>query len=175
MRSNTALGFAACLAAVSLTALAYQPADPGPRAPQPPSTDQPVRQPGRGGPGARGENPGVGPTMKSMNRALRSLRDQIADNSKKDENLRFINDIQRGCVISKGQPVPADILRNAPDDAGRAKFADTYRRSLMASLRILLDIEQDIIDGKGDAAKSHLDALVKLRDDVHDQLGVKED
>lgn len=118
--------------------------------------------------------------MKQMNGALRRLKEQVGDAAKRDENLKIINDMQRGCVGAKGLPVPADVLgpKNpagvlAPNDDA-AKKTEGYHRDLIAAMRLMLDIETDLLDNKSDAAKAKLDALMKLRDEAHTRLGVKD-
>jgi DNA-binding protein H-NS len=69
------------------------------------------------------------------------LSKQIGDASKLEENLKLINDMQRGCVTAKS--AKAQIPRNAPeeytkDDAAKAKFADTARAELKAKIDALI-------------------------------------
>lgn len=127
------------------------------------------------GGGAQGRGASISGSMKSINRAAKQLLEQITDSSKMDENLKLINDMQRSAVIAKGLPLPADVLEHGKDDAAKAKMRETFRRDLMKALGLMLDIEGDLLDGKGDAAKVKLDELTKLREKSHDELGVKED
>ncbi len=113
--------------------------------------------------------------MKSMNRPLRQLRTQIGDATKKDENLRLINDMQRGCVAAKGQPVPHEVTDLAADDAAKVKMADEYRRELLGALKLMVEVEQAILDDKADEATAKLDALVAARDHAHEELGIKDE
>jgi hypothetical protein len=177
--SAAVVAFAACVGIVA----ARQPAPDVP-AKQAPSADQPAGQPGARGPGERGPGergrgrPAEGPVnveaaMKGMARAMKQLAPQIADASKKDENLKLINDMQRACVAAKGAPVPDGVLSRAKDDAERAKWATEYRKDLLASVRVMLDIEQDLLDGKGQDAKVKLDQIIKLRDGSHNLMGVR--
>ncbi len=137
---------------------------------------QPQGQPERGGgPGGRGQQVSVEGAMKGMNRALRQLNQQIGDATKREENLRLINDMQRGCVNAKGAALPEDVLKKANDDAGKKKMREEFRRELIKTMRLLLDIEADIADGKNDAAKTKLGELTKLRDHGHEEMGVKDE
>lgn len=134
---------------------------------------------GRGGPGRAGRPDGQGPSvqaaMKAINRGYRQLGDQIASAAKKDDNLRIIGEMQRATLAAKGQPVPADLLAHAGDDAAKAKLAATFRSELIGALRAMLDLEQDVVDGRTDAAKSKLEALLKVRDHGHTAMGVSEE
>lgn len=163
MRMSTSLRLALVLGAglcLSASGLSLQPADE--RAPAQ------GRQPS--GPGMDVES-----AMKSMNRALRTLRKNIEQPANKDENLKLLNDMQRACAAAKSQPLPGDVLRHAKDDTDKAKFADSYRKNLVASMRLLLDIEDAVAEGKSDVAKAKTDELVKLRDAAHKELGMKEE
>lgn|SRR5262245_56129005 len=181
--------FVPVLAAVSLAfagvALSQpapsQPKDPAAAPGQPADSGSPrQRQPVRpGSPEGRPGDPAapvsIDRAMKGTNRAIRQLRGQVTDSSKKDENLRLVSDAQRGLVLAKGQPLPDDVLKNAKDDAAKAQMNAAFRKDLIGALHLLLDIETDIADGKGDAAKAKLEELIKKRDAAHKELGVKDE
>ena len=116
----------------------------------------------------------VGGGMNGMNRALRQLSRQIEDATKRDENLRLVNDMQRGCVGAKGAALPEGVLKKAKDEAEKKKMSDEFRRELIKVMRLLLDIETDIADGKTEAAKTKLAELTKLRDHGHEEMGIEE-
>lgn len=129
---------------------------------------------GERGPGGE-RGPSVEGAMKGMNRALKALKGQIADASKKDENLQLINDMQRGCIAAKGAKfeLPKDSKPASPDEL--AAIAKKFRAEMISLARQLLALEEDIIDGKTDQAKLKLDAIVELRDKEHKEFGVKDD
>ena len=110
--------------------------------------------------------------MKGMNRALRQLSGQIGDQSKQEENLRLINDMQRACVNAKGAPLRPETLEKASDDAGKAKRAAEYRLELIKLMRLMLDIETDVAAGNTDAAAAKLGELRKLKEHGHAEMGV---
>ena len=113
--------------------------------------------------------------MKMMNRAARALNTQIADATKKEDNIRLINDMQRGCATAKGLPLPEPFLKDAKDDAAKAKITAEYRADLMKSMRLMLDVEVAITEGKIAEAKAGLEAIEKIRQDSHTRMGVKEE
>jgi hypothetical protein len=113
--------------------------------------------------------------MKQIRRAMEQLQKQVSDPSKKDENLRLINDMQRGCVMAKGQPLPPDRLENAMDEAAKAKLNDTFHSEMRKALHLMLDAEDDLVANRTDAAKVKLDQLQKMREDDHKALGVEEE
>lgn len=165
------------------TVLALQPERPAgqpgnQQGGQPGQQGQPGGPPGeRGprGPGGPGGVISVEQAMRSMNRPVRQLRGQIGDATKRDENLRMINEMQRGCVAAKGLPAPEGVLANLADDAAKAETNEHYRRDLIKALRILVDMEVAVMDGKGDEASKKLDELIAARDKAHEEMGIKDD
>jgi len=113
--------------------------------------------------------------MKGMNRAVKVLGKQVGDATKKEENLRLVNDIQRGAVAAKGQPVPKDVLEKGKDDGERTKMSEGYRKNLIALVRKTLDLEEAILAGKADDAKKMVDEIVKIRDEGHKAMGLKDE
>ncbi len=112
--------------------------------------------------------------MKQMNRALKQLRGQLKDPSKREENLKLIGDMQRGAVGAKSAK-PEHALSEAKDEAAKAKIAADFRNDLITVVRKLLDAEEAIVNGKPDVAAAALDEVEKLRDKSHKQLGVKDE
>lgn len=145
---------------------------PAERRQQPPGERGQPGQPGeRRGPGQQA--PSVEAGMKGMNRAFKQLEAQITDASKKDENLRLLGDMQRGCVSAKNA-MPRKI-QEMKDEAARTKAAEKFRRDLILMTKKLLDAETSLMDGKAEAAKATLSEVVKMRDVGHKELGVEED
>jgi hypothetical protein len=172
MKVRRPLAGGLCILTLAAATMAWQPET------RPARSDQPQGQPGEPGQRGRGGQ-GQGPatvegSMKGMNRALRQLNAQIGDASKKDDNLRIINDMQRACVNAKGAPLPEGILKKAADDAAKAKLHAEFRHELIKAMRLLLDIETAIADGKGEAATAKLEELKKLRDHAHEEMGVED-
>ena len=119
----------------------------------------------------------VDAAMKALNRGVRKLTAQLSDSSggRRDENLRLIGELQRFALAAKAAGPTQGALINAKDDAAKARIHTAYRRHLIDLLRALLDIEQDIADGKLEAAKPKVQALMKARDTAHDELGIGEE
>src|SRR5205085_2861075 len=100
---------------------------------------------------------------------------QITDSSKKADNLRLINEMQRGFVTAKGLPLPADVLEHAKDEAGKTKMSEQFRRDLIKALRTSIEIEEDLLVDKNDAAKAKLATIKTMREESHKAMGVKDD
>lgn len=167
-----------CIMVGAGTLWAVQPAE------QPAGQPQQRPERGPGGPGGPGGFPGSGGQgrqasvdagMKAMNRAARALTTQISDATKKDENIRLINEMQRGCAMAKGLPLPEGFLKDAKDDAAKATIVGEYRADMIKIMRSMIDVEEAIISGKTAEAKAGLDSIEKLRQAAHTRLGVKED
>lgn len=188
MQLRRSLPVALVLAAglgITSVAHSFQPADTTPTDSKVTEKPQPSERRGAGGQPAQ---PGIGTSMKLMGRSLRQLRSQIDQPAARAENLKLINDMQRGCIAAKSAPFPNDVKKGEPkpgdlpsapaaqqDQAAHAAEAETYRKHLARALRLLLDIEDAVADGKPDVAKAKTDDLIKLRDAAHKELEVKED
>ncbi|MBX3388709.1 MAG: hypothetical protein KF691_04565 [Phycisphaeraceae bacterium] len=146
------------------------------RAEQPAQEGQRPRQPG--GPEGRPQGErriSVEGAMKIMGRNLERLEPQIGDVSKKDENLTLINEMERGCIIAKGLPVPNDILAKAADDAAKEKMKRDYRTDLLSVLKTLISLEEAVAAGKTEEAKSLLQEAIKQGNLGHQALGVNDE
>lgn len=174
---------AAAFAAIGMNSYGWQrsawgqDAKPGKDTPPPPP---PARDDGRprgdGPPGRRQEGPpNVERSMKGMNRALKTLHDQIKDSAKLAENLQLVSDAQRSCVAAKNAPIPDELLESAKDDAAKKQLTTKFRKDLIAVLKKLVEMEENLLDGKADAAATALEAVLKLRDESHKALGVKDE
>lgn len=169
------IAVAGLLASSSNAVMFSQPASErtlGSRSEQP---EEPGRGPRRGGGRPDGIGFSVGAAMKALNRGYRQLREQVDNPARRDDNLRIIGEMQRATVAAKQQPVPEDLLSRAPDAEARERLSAAYRTDLIATLRVLLDLEEAVAAGKTEAATEKLSALIRLRDRSHDALGVNED
>ncbi len=125
--------------------------------------------------GGRGENPSMGGSMKAMNRALKSLTGSIEDASKTADNLKLIGEMERGCILAKNAPLPADILKDAAGDAAKAEVATRFRKDMIRLAQALLELELAVMNGKLSAAKSMLAKIDAEKDHAHEEFGVDED
>ena len=171
-RLGAVLGFAA-LSSGAVFMMAAQPGDrpaerPAPREGQPagqPGGGQPGGQPGERGPGrgprggGGGEFTSVEQAMKAINGGYRELKKTVEDASKKTGNLALVAQMQRGALYSKNN-VPGHLK-------GGEKSLEAYRKAQITLMRMLLDLEVQIMDGKtADAAKS-VTALHDFEEEQH--------
>ena len=181
MSSSQSVRFAAVVllsGAVLASALGLQPSKETQDQKPAPKPDQQQEQPRERGPGGRGGQPGqgqpVGGGMKGMNRSLRTLKGQIQDASKREENLSLIGAMQIACIAAKGGKLD-DVLKDAKDDGERAAKTKHFRSEMITLARLLLDVEEAILNEKYDAAQVALDKAQAQRDHGHEEFGVKED
>lgn len=176
--------------AMAAGSMAFQPgsapkADPKTDPKTQPATapaGQPAGQPGERGGRGQGRGPGgeggqrggnVEGAMKQMNRAINALSEQIKDTTKTEENLRLVNEVQRGCAMSKGLGIPAKLLEKAKDEAGKKKLTEEFRKDLIAAMRGLLEIEELLAAGKVNDAATKLDVIKEMAEKAHTALGVE--
>lgn len=153
-------------------ALALQPEGGEPRPGEPPAG------PREGGPreaGRRGGAPSVEGGMKAMGRAAEELAKTIASAEKRDENLKWVFEMQRGCAASKASPLPGKVTRDLPADADKAKAAESMRVHLTALMRTLLDLEDAIAAGKTEEAQAIFKKVSDLAEKGHTEFKVGND
>jgi hypothetical protein len=154
---------------------------PGERAPgdrAPGEGDRPRRERGPGGPGGPGGNaqmlPGsLGQGMKLMGRSLKMLKDGVGDASKKDDNLRLVADFQRGCLGCKSASLERALSK--ADPAKRDELTATFRKGLIALLAKSTELETAVLEGRSADATRLIAEMIRMRDEGHKALGVRED
>lgn len=164
---------------LSIGVLAFAQPATAPKNPQP--RGEPERAPAPGEPGTPRRGPG-GPNaapanlegaMKLMNGSLKRLKTQIADSTKKDDNLKLVNEAQRGAVIAKGMDT-TEAFSKQPDAAKRAKMNADYRPHMIQLVEHLLTLEKQIIADKTEDASKTLDLLKAYRTENHEAFGVED-
>ncbi len=154
--------------AIVIAQPASDPAAPKPGQPAPaqPGEERRERGPGREGQAERRPDfPNVEAAMKSMRGGMRALRDIVDKPEKKDEALAAVGVMERACVAAKGMK---------PQELKPGASLDDYRRGQIKLMGMFLELETQIIDGKGDQAKATLQAIAKYRDDSHEKFGGEE-
>ena len=136
------------------------------------------QRPQRGAEGGQGARRGGGPNleaaMKAMNGSLKALKANVADASKKDENLKQVAIFQYGCAASKAAPLPGDVGKELDADA-KAKLEVKFRTDLRAVMGVAMQLEEAIIAGKTDEATKLVTKLAEMRDAGHKAMGLKDE
>ncbi|HEX2837187.1 MAG TPA: cytochrome b562 [Phycisphaerales bacterium] len=180
-RSAVRFGVAAVVAGSVLFAAAGMqngsPRQDGGKPDQKPEQKQEQRQEGQRPGGGRQGGPGMTASveggMKGMNRALRTLKGQITDASKREDNLLLINQMQVACVSAKGGKLD-EVLKDLKPEEAAAK-AKEFRADMISLMRTLLEVEENILNEKFDEAQKALDKAQAARDHGHKEFGVKDD
>jgi hypothetical protein len=107
--------------------------------------------------------------MKAVNRAAKALKDQIADASKKDDNLKLIWTMQKNALQAK------TLEPEHLGDGDRAKQLIEFRKDQNELMRSLLKLEDEVAAGKGAEASTTFAAILKFRDGEHEKFKVKDD
>ncbi len=115
--------------------------------------------------------------MQGMNRAMKMLKENVADAAKRDDNLKTVNELQRMIVLAKSAPFTDKMYEHARagDDPAKKKIAEEFRSRLIAVLRTAIDLEEQIAAGKTDEAKATYAKLHELEESGHKFMGVDED
>ena len=111
--------------------------------------------------------------MKLMNGSLKRLKSQISDSTKKDDNLKLVNEAQRGAVIAKGMDTTEAFARQT-DATKRAKMNTEFRPKMIELVEHLLTLEKQIIADKTEDANKTLDLLKTFRTENHAAYGVED-
>ena len=136
--------------------------------------DRPQRGQQPGGPGG-GRAASVEGAMRQMNRAYRALKAQIGDASKTDENLRLAGQMQMAAALAKNANLSEDALKNFKTDAEKTAAREKFRRTLIQAMRLMLDMEEQIMAGDTASAKATLEKVHDLEEEGHEMFGVSEE
>ncbi|MBS0188104.1 MAG: hypothetical protein JSS51_08540, partial [Planctomycetes bacterium] len=139
------------------SAPASAPANDQPQASAPQETERPRRATVNG-------------AMKVMDRALETLQGQIEDVSKHEENLALINDLERGCVMGKGLPLPEAMLEHAGTPEAKAELKRVYYSDMLGLLKKLILLEEAVLAKDSAAAKQRLLDVLAARDEGHQHM-----
>ena len=102
--------------------------------------------------------------MKTMNKSLRALKKQVADATKKDDNLALIATIKKSLEASmklepaKTKEVPA---------AEKAAYLDKYKAQMTDLAKTYDELEAAIKADKADDVKKALDKLSEQKEKGH--------
>ena len=110
--------------------------------------------------------------MKAMNKSLRTLKKQIADPSKKEDNLKLLGDIRKRVAAShkldpaKTKDIPA---------ADKAAYLEKYRKQMDDLDKTYEQVEAAIKADKPDDAKKAFEKLSEQKEKGHKDFGVDDE
>ena len=102
--------------------------------------------------------------MKVVNKSIRTLKRQIDDASKKDENLELIAKAKK----SLGETIKLEPAKTKDVPAGeKAAYLDKYKSEMKEVAKTFDDLEAAVKDGKTDEAKKIFEKLADEKEKGH--------
>ena len=109
--------------------------------------------------------------MKAMNKSLRTIKRQVADATKKDENVGLIAGIKKNIDASiKLQPAQTKDIPAAE----KAAYLDKYKAQMTDMGKLFDELDAAVKAGKGDAAAAIFEKLSQSKEKGHKDFGADE-
>ena len=138
-------------------------------------------QGGQGGPGGQRGGQGGAPmnvegAMKQMNGAYKALKASAFDAASKAADLEAAQRLQMAAIGAKGGVGSLRMTDAASKQYGgdKAAFEAAYRRKMIETAKVAIDIELAVLDGKADAAKALVAKLHDLEESGHEVFKAEE-
>lgn len=110
--------------------------------------------------------------MKTMNKSLRTLKRQVGDASKKDENLQLIATIKKTLdASSKLQPAKTKDVPAAEKGA----YVEKFKKELADLGKAFDDVETAVKADKADEAKKAFEKIGEMKEKGHKDFGADDD
>jgi hypothetical protein len=110
--------------------------------------------------------------MKSMNKSLRTLKRQVGDAAKKDENLQLLAGIKKNLDASaKLEPAKTKDIPAGEKSA----YLDKYKKQIADLGKSFDEVETAVKAGKPDDAKKAFDKLSEQKEKGHKDFGADDD
>ena len=109
--------------------------------------------------------------MKTMNKNLRTLKRQVEDASKKDENLALIVASRKSIETS----LKLEPMKTKDVPAGdKPAYLDKYKAQMTELAKSYADLETAVKDGKADEAKKIFEKLSEQKEKGHKDFAPEE-
>jgi hypothetical protein len=131
----------------------------------------PARGGQRGGQGGQGGAPmNLEGAMKQMNASYKALKASAFDAASKAGDLEAVQRLQMSAIGAKGGVGALRMTEAASKQYGgdKAAFEAAYRRKMIETAKVAIDLELAILDGKADAAKALVAKLHDLEESGHE-------
>ena len=110
-------------------------------------------------------------TMKSMNKILRTLKRQVADPAKKEENLTLVAAMKK--EVDEGLKLQPVKTRDVPE-AEKPAYLEKYRSQMTELGQSIQELEVAIKADKPDEAEKIFEKLKKQKDNGHKAFAPEE-
>jgi hypothetical protein len=109
--------------------------------------------------------------MKAMNKSLRTLKRQVADATKKDENVQLIAGIKKNIDASmKLQPAQTKDIPAAE----KAAYLDKFKHQMTDMSKLFDELDAAVKAGKTDVATATFEKLSQSKEKGHKDFGADE-
>ena len=110
--------------------------------------------------------------MSATNKALRTLKRQLADTSKKDENVGLVGKIKANLVeAAKLEPKKTKDI----PEAEKTAYLEKYKTQIADLSKTFDDMEVALKAGKTDDAKALFDKLAEQKEKGHKDFGADDE
>ena len=110
--------------------------------------------------------------MKTVNKSLRTLKRQVGDAAKKDENLQLLATIKKSLDAS-AKLEPAKTKDQPAGD--KAAYVDKYHKEMADLKKTFEDVETAVKADKADDAKKLFEKLSEQKEKGHKDFGADDD
>ena len=121
--------------------------------------------------GAEEETP-LSKNMSAMNKSLRTLKRQIADTSKKDENVAILDKIKTS--LTEAAKLQPKKTKEVPE-AEKTAYLENYKKQIADLQKTFDEIDAAVKAGKVDDAKALFDKLSEQKEKGHKDFGADDE
>jgi soluble cytochrome b562 len=120
----------------------------------------------------RADDTPLAKNMSGMNKLLRTLKRQIGDAAKKDENVGIIGKIKTS--IAEAAKLEPKQTKDIPE-AEKAAYLEKYKTQMAELNKTFEAIEAAVTAGKADDAKALFDKLSEQKEKGHKDFGADDE
>jgi len=118
------------------------------------------------------EDTALAKEMKTVNKSLRTLKRQVADTSKKDENLQLLATIKKSLEASAKLEPAKTKDQPAGDKAG---YLEKFKKEMADLAKTFDEVEVAVKADKPDDAKKAFEKLSEQKEKGHKDFGADDD
>ena len=110
--------------------------------------------------------------MSAMNKSLRTLKRQLADTSKKDDNVALLEKIKAN--LADAIKLEPKKTKEVPE-AEKTAYIEKFKKQITDLKKTFEDIETAVKAGKSDEAKALFDKLAEQKEKGHKDFGADDE
>jgi soluble cytochrome b562 len=108
--------------------------------------------------------------MTQMNKSLRTVKRQLADSSKKNDNIELIEKVKKNLDAAKTLKP-----KTTEKQSDKAAYVNKYKDEMGTLEKTVDELEAALKADKPDEAKKALDKIYQIKEKGHKDFGVDED